>query len=296
MKKSSHNLAVLFIDICGSTKLFEEVGDHRALSLTTHCLARMEALIGQGGGLVQETRGDGILCSFASVDLALQAAQAIREALQSDPLSVHAGIHFGRVIPRAGNIYGDAVNVAARMVDLAKDTEIILSQNAFEHLSEPNRKEIRPLGRVTVKGKARPMGIYLSALPGLHPTLIRGAMESTIGGAIDLELIYRDQTYHLTSSASAMVLGRHQECDLIVQHEYVSRRHATMECRRGKFFITDHSSNGSYISDKEQQTFFLRRDMMQLRDNGSISLGIEAHKQWDHIIHYRLKLYPDATG
>jgi predicted component of type VI protein secretion system len=82
------------------------------------------------------------------------------------------------------------------------------------------------------------------------------------------------------------VLGRHRDCDLIVRHNYVSRRHATIECKRGKFFMNDHSSNGSYVSDKKKQFSFLRRDMMQLRDNGSISLGIEPDRNLDHIIKY----------
>lgn len=291
MNNISHNLAVMFIDICGSTKLFEKIGDHRALSLTSNCLTRMKILISKEGGIVHDTRGDGLLCSFPSVEIALQTAQSIRESLQSDPLSVHAGLHFGHTILSQDNIYGDTVNVAARLVDFAKDDEIILSEDAFEHLSDSDRQHIRSLGQVTVKGKDRLMRIYLSAYQGLNPTLIRETFVSAVGGSLTLNLVYHGQTYQLKSSASFIVLGRHEECDLIVQHDYVSRRHATIECKRGKFFIQDHSSNGTYISDQEQQRYFLRRDMMQLWDNGLISLGIEPHKQLDHIIEYRLKDY-----
>lgn len=288
MNNISNNLAVMFIDICGSTKLFEKVGDQYALLLTTNCLSRMNALISKQDGIVHESRGDGLLCSFASVEIALQTAQSIREALQSDPLSVHAGLHYGHTIVSDDNIYGDTVNVAARLVDFAKDDEIILSEDAFEQLPISGRQHILALGQVRVKGKDQLIRIYLSAYQGLDPTLIRGTFMSAIGGSIKLNLIYRNRTYQLKSSAAFIVLGRYETCDLIVQHDYVSRRHATIECKRGKFFIQDHSSNGTYINDQTQQCFFLRRDMMQLRDNGLISLGIEPHKQLDHIIKYHL--------
>ena len=292
MANPSHHSAVVFIDICGSTKLFDEIGDHRALSLTADCLADMQALIRTADGMVMETRGDGILCEFPSADIALRTAQTIRENHQSHPLSTHAGIHFGHVISRGGTIYGDAVNVAARLVELAKNDEIILSQEAFEQLSAANRQNIRALGRVPIKGKARHLRIYLSAYQGAYPTLIRETGESTIGGTDELVLVYRAQPYLLTSSACALVMGRHLECELIVQHDYASRRHATIECKRGKFFINDHSSNGTYVKDPHEQLFFIRRDIMQLRDTGVISLGIEPDKQPDHIIQFALKSYP----
>jgi hypothetical protein len=288
METSCQDIAVLFIDICGSTKLFDEVGDHRALSLTSACLAQMEGFITKEGGTALETRGDGILCTFSRVDAALQAAQSIREGNQSSPLSVHAGLHYGPTISCAGSIYGDVVNVAARMVDLAKDDEIIISEDAFQRLSKSNRASIRALGRVAVKGKDHLMRIYLSAYQALDQTILRGSFESTIGSANSLNLIYHDRVYQVKAPASSMVLGRHRDCGLIVRHNYVSRRHATIECKRGKFFLNDHSSNGSYVSDKKKQLSFLRRDMLQLRDNGLISLGIEPNQNSDHIIKYAL--------
>ena len=287
METSCQDIAVLFIDICGSTKLFDEVGDHRALSLTSTCLAQMEGFITKEGGTVLETRGDGILCTFSKVDAALQAAQSIREANQSSPLSVHAGLHYGPTISCAGSIYGDVVNVAARLVDLAKVDEIIISEDAFQRLSKSNRENIRALGQVAVKGKDHLMPIYLSAYQALDQTILRGSRVSTICG-IALNLIYHNKVYQVKAPASSMVLGRHRDCGLIVRHNYVSRRHATIECKRGKFFLNDHSSNGSYVSDKKKQLSFLRRDMLQLRDNGLISLGIEPNQNSDHIIKYAL--------
>ena len=126
MSNSAQSLAVLFVDICDSTRLFAEYGDERALTMTTECIAGMKSIVVRQGGTVVQTMGDGILCTFASVDDAFQAAHLIREAQSNSRLSIHGGLHYGPVIIKGDFIFGDAVNMAARMADLAKNEEIIL--------------------------------------------------------------------------------------------------------------------------------------------------------------------------
>ena len=97
------------------------------MTITASCLMEMENCILRKKGTVIEVRGDGILATFETVEEALLAARAIREGTLSRPLSVHAGIHLGATLLAGNAIFGDTVNVAARMADLAKAILVALT-------------------------------------------------------------------------------------------------------------------------------------------------------------------------
>ncbi len=87
--------AVLFADITGSTKLYIEVGDDRAREVVASTLTSWSGLVVDNKGHVVQLRGDGMLCTFPTVDAALVAAVAMRDLPYQPPLSMHAGIHTG---------------------------------------------------------------------------------------------------------------------------------------------------------------------------------------------------------
>ena len=129
------NIAVLFADITGSSKLFVEVGDERARQMVAATLQSWSELVEANAGHVVQLRGDGMLCTFPTVDAALTAAIALRSLPYQPPLSMHAGIHAGPVQQEADQLYGDVVNIAARMADIAKRFEIVLTQTAGQQVN-----------------------------------------------------------------------------------------------------------------------------------------------------------------
>ena len=155
--------AVLFADITGSSKLYIEVGDDRAREMVAATLESWSRLVVDNKGHVVQLRGDGMLCTFPTVDAALVAAVALRDLPYQQPLSMHAGIHAGPVLQEADQLYGDVVNVAARMADIAKRFEIMLTESATQQLSTAGRWNLRPIRKVPVKGQVEPMNIYLLA-------------------------------------------------------------------------------------------------------------------------------------
>ena len=130
------NSAVLFADISGSTKLYVAVGDDRARAIVARTLDLWAGLTTSGGGHVIQLRGDGMLCMFPTVDAALAAAVGMRDLPYEPPLSMHAGLNAGAVLREEEQLYGDAVNVAARMADIAKQFEIVLTDAAYSQLLE----------------------------------------------------------------------------------------------------------------------------------------------------------------
>ena len=280
------NFAIMFVDICGSMRLYADYGDEYAMTFTYRCIQGMQSVVTNNDGEMVEIRGDGILCTFIDVDAAFKTAQCIIQNQSHRSVAVHGGIHWGPVISQNDSVFGNTVNVGARIANLAKDEEIILSEEAFQQLTADHRALTRNLGKVRVKGKPQPFNIYL-ALFSQNDVTKQFIPTLSLFPPTILELSYIGRIFNLKEPAPDFVMGRHLSCDLIVQHDFSSRKHATIIGKRGKFFLLDHSSNGSYISEADQQTVFICRDMVQLKESGFISLGIEPNMNPEHVIRFR---------
>ena len=280
--------AVLFADITGSSRLFVEAGDDRAREVVAATLASWSQLVAAHGGQVVQLRGDGLLGTFASTDAALTAAVALRELPYREPLSMHAGIHAGPVQQEADQLYGDVVNIAARMADIAKRFEIVLTQSAGEQLSQPGRWNLRLIKHVPVKGQAQPMNICLLAYDEAHSTVYRPP-DQTRTVHTRLELRYGARMFVVDADATHCLIGRDADCAMQVDHELVSRRHASVERVSGQFFLHDHSTNGSYVAgDGDARPALVQREVIQLKGTGVISLGVEPRHNADHLIRFAI--------
>jgi class 3 adenylate cyclase len=279
------NTAIVFADISGSTKLYVDVGDGRAREIVARTLELWSALTVDGGGSVIQLRGDGMLCMFPTVDSALAAVVCMRDLPYQEPLSMHAGIHAGAVLHDAEQLYGDVVNVAARMADVAKRFEIVLTATAQAQLNDPVRwKNLRLIQKVPVKGKTEPMDVYLLANNRRGLTDYRPPLRKTVAGMLSLR--YAGNAVVVSAQAGACVIGRDDDCRIRVDHRLVSRRHASIECAAGKFFLQDHSTNGTYVAERNGAPVLVHRELFQLKDSGLISLGIEPQLNAEHSISF----------
>ncbi len=165
MNPTDQRLAVLFADIAGSTRLYEQLGDTEALAAISRCLVLAEITAAGHGGRLIKTIGDEALLVFGSADQAAEAAGEIQRrmaeaaAAENPRLGFRIGFHFGAALEVSGDVFGDSVNVAARMVALAKRGQVILSAPTAETLSPWLRERVRELDVLTVKGKEKDIGI-----------------------------------------------------------------------------------------------------------------------------------------
>src|SRR4051812_13750028 len=146
-------VAVLFADICDSTRLYHDLGDAAAHSLATQCLKLIEDTTTRNSGTLVKTIGDGAMSTFPSVYDAYHAAIAIVDKLRGSRLSIKIGIHVGAVIAEEKDVYGDTVNLAARVLARAGPGEILLSGACVENLRPLERATVRLLDTTTVKGR-----------------------------------------------------------------------------------------------------------------------------------------------
>jgi class 3 adenylate cyclase/GTPase SAR1 family protein len=125
-------LAIVFTDVVGSTSLGEELKDDRMNQVRRAHFAQSRKLIGQYNGREVKTIGDSFMAAFRSVEKALDYAKA----LQADPgdaqIQIRAGIHVGPMTVEENDVFGGAVNFAARVVSAIKEAEILLSDRAKE--------------------------------------------------------------------------------------------------------------------------------------------------------------------
>jgi len=280
MSRKNVTLATVFADISGSTKLYETLGDAVARELVSECLALMTEHITRNEGTVIKTIGDEIMCTFPTANDAVQASMDMQEGVTEDlpqqnpntpsTLTIRVGLHYGPAILESGDVFGDAVNVAARMAGLAKGGQIITTQETADALSPALRDSTRHLDRIPVKGKAESIDIFEVIWQAEDVTRMATGLISTATLKVTLKLTYHDENRKLDHTSGACVLGRGTKADLIVDDSMASREHARVECRRGKFYLIDQSTNGTYVRTPEGPSF-LRREELLLTGEGQIA-------------------------
>jgi class 3 adenylate cyclase len=119
--------AVLFSDLVSSTEHAAAVGDARWKQLLDRHDDVIRACVGRRGGTVVNHTGDGVVATLPSAAGAIRAAQDLRAALEREELPVRVGIHVGDIERRGNNIAGVGVVVAARIMALASEGEILVS-------------------------------------------------------------------------------------------------------------------------------------------------------------------------
>jgi class 3 adenylate cyclase/pimeloyl-ACP methyl ester carboxylesterase len=157
----SGTAVILFADIVDSTGLTERLGDDAFRDKARGLDAAMRAAIRANGGTPVEgkTLGDGVLAVFTSAKQAIACAQACHAAAGAAGLSLHAGIHAGDVIRESDNVYGGAVNIAARVAAASAAGETLVSGTvrdlartsagvSFEDRGEHSLKGVGELVRV----------------------------------------------------------------------------------------------------------------------------------------------------
>jgi len=277
---------ILFADIAGSTLLYDKLGDVRALSLVTTSIELMNTAVKTNKGKVVKTIGDEVMGRFDTPDAAAMAAVCLQEMISTNAelakynIQLRIGLHHGSVIEEEDDIFGDAVNVAARMAGQAKGGQIITSQFTLDMLKKERAATARLVDKTRVKGKHQVMDIYELSWGQPEELTIIGANTGQIfcrpaSPEAILTLDLHDQHISVSNEQPVVTLGRDAGNRIVINDPKVSRLHARIEMRRDKFILVDQSTNGTYIQIKNSDIIMLHRDEVTLQDEGLISLGQE---------------------
>ncbi|MBD3384740.1 hypothetical protein GF407_07410 [candidate division KSB1 bacterium] len=166
IKTSRRRLVILFTDIEGSTSYWDSRGDINGRLMVDQHNRLIFPVIKKYHGKVIKTIGDAIMASFNKPHHALEAAIAIQQLLASErkknkyfTLKVRIGIHSGKALVEYNDIFGNVVNIAARIESLGKGNDILVSGSTAIRLSRKKYRLIRPR-QFTPKGRKKKMVVY----------------------------------------------------------------------------------------------------------------------------------------
>jgi len=293
-------LAVLFADVAGSTRLYEVLGDAEALRRVQACLAELRSVTARFDGIVIKTIGDEALCVFADASTALRAAAEMQNAVRALPAqngiraAVRIGFHAGPVLRRDGDVFGDTVNVAARIAGLAKAHQILSSDTTCATLPGYLRMSVRALGDMALKGRNAEIGLCEVVWDlGQDMTLVKG-VEFKAAAARELTLECGGQRWVL--GRGTLAIGRDQTSDIVVSGPRASRQHARIEVRSGKFVLIDLSSNGTFVRPGGGDMVLLKREEYVLVGDGHIAFGDEVDGPGPNVLAYECLQVTQTAG
>ena len=280
-------LAILFADVVGSPRIYEVMGDLRARDMVLTCVEIMRSATEQNHGTVIKTIGDEIMATFPTANDALNAASRMQHDIRThselkvegQPISIRIGGHFGPVVLENRDIFGAAVHTANRMTSQAKAGQVMVTSAMVERLAPEWQSAVRQIDVATLKGKTSEDELYevlwqkedaTSMLPAIA---LSAAVSREKQRPRRLKLKFLGQEMTLDDSRSNITIGRAEENDVVVKGNLISRLHARIEFSRNKFLLVDQSTNGTFVTTKEGEEAFVRRDSMHLKGEGMIGFG-----------------------
>jgi len=168
LKRHKTQFAVLFCDIVGSTSFFDRFGDTAGLMMLQRHHELVLPAIEEEGGTVVKTIGDAVLAVFGAPEAAVRTAIKIQLRLDTynedrpepEQIYTRVGVNFGSGIVKEKDVFGDVVNVAARIVKACAPAQILLSHAIHEAVRQTPGFKVRALGSALFRGKSAAEDLY----------------------------------------------------------------------------------------------------------------------------------------
>ncbi len=272
---------ILFGDVCGSTELYETLGNTRAQAVIAKALQVLSEAATRSLGTIVKKIGDEIMCTFVTANDAVAAAVDMQRSLTQaansadfavKTLKIRTGFHCGPIITSQADVFGDAVNVAARVVARARPGQILTTKQTVEKLPRDGIANIRFVGSTRLKGKQGALELFEVIWDQENLTQVQNLAPPQCE---DIKLTARllQTTLQLGPERSLLRMGRGAENEFVVTDPMASREHARIEYRQDRFVLIDQSLNGTYLRRDGMPEVALRREEIALEGSGLIGLG-----------------------
>jgi len=323
---------VLFADLRGSTAMYETLGNAEATAVVSRSVALLARIVTVHGGQVVKTLGDGLMAVFDLPNKGVSAADDMHDSLArigmaddvvepaSDsepggdeayeggaptlpprppvPLKLQVGLAHGEVVEMGGDVFGDAVNVAARLLDHAGDNETLATSSVVEQLGEWERSRFRSLDRMQLRGRVEPVHVYLQEPVrrfGDTAATAYGDMLIPVSEPEGIRLVWLDLNRIYSGSSLPVILGRSPQATYIIDDTRVSRSHARIDWHGGTFQLVDLSYNGTYVRfDNDPEVISLRRGACTLHGSGVIGLGAPPSEPISPCVRFEVMKFADT--
>jgi adenylate cyclase len=297
---AERDIGILFADIAGSTRIYEMLGDQRAHAIVSQALRIVAEPVAAHDGKVVKTIGDELMAAFLTPGAALHAAIDIQKRIGEMPslpfgdgalrIVMRIGFHFGPAVLEGDDFFGDSVNVAARVVGLAKAGQILTTGEVLDLLEAPDAAHLTEFGRIDVRGRAGPVRVARVEWDVQRQTMTVLRFSGTADEPQrepGLRLVFEGRNWQVPATTHSISCGRDEVSNLVLKGAQVSRAHATIERRRGKIFLVDHSTNGTFLVIENKPPIKLHREEFGLVNHGHIVFGAvdgeDVDNLWYHI-------------
>jgi adenylate cyclase len=322
---------VLFADLRGSTSMYETLGNADATAVVTRSVALLARIVAVHRGQVVKTLGDGLMAVFETPGESVAAADDMHDSLarigmseesQRDaandeqaedeeaggaptlparpavPLKLQVGLAQGEVVEMSGDVFGDAVNVAARLLDHAGDNETLATASVVEQLGEWERSRFRSLDKMQLRGRVEPVHVHLQEAVrrfGDTAATAYGDMLIPISEPEGIRLVWLDLNRIYAGTSLPVILGRSPQATYIIDDTRVSRSHARIDWHGGTFQLVDLSYNGTYVRfDHDPEVISLRRGACTLHGSGVIGLGTPPTDAVSPVVRFEVMRFADT--
>jgi len=302
-------VTLMFVDIVGSTTYFDRFGDVAGLVWVHKCIDMLIPVAEQHGGTVSKTIGDAVMTYYddpleavrAAIDMQRSLAGYNENKVETDQIRVRIGLNYGLGLIKDKDVFGDVVNVAARIESMAKGDQVFIS-SALEEKVHPANFPVKKIPDVSVKGKAEKLDVYEVlwrevkagwvpvAKPSASPTVaarvpVLKASEQPAGGTVVMKaspvaaVVAKPRVQYslvvvrpdgspgqaCVLEKPVTVLGRLEGDIVFPDDTLVSRRHARFTLSEEGVTVEDlKSANG---------VFWRLRDRHRLEDGDIILMG-----------------------
>jgi adenylate cyclase len=322
---------VLFADLRGSTSMYETLGNADATAVVTRSVALLARIVAAHRGQVVKTLGDGLMAVFETPAESVAAADDMHDSMarigmgeeshgdaandaQADedegsgaptlparppvPLKLQVGLAQGEVVEMSGDVFGDAVNVAARLLDHAGDNETLATASVVEQLGEWERSRFRSLDKMQLRGRVEPVHVHLQEAVrrfGDTAATAYGDMLIPVSEPEGIRLVWLDLNRIYAGTSLPVILGRSPQATYIIDDTRVSRSHARIDWHGGTFQLVDLSYNGTYVRfDNDPEIISLRRGACTLHGSGVIGLGAPPSEPISPCVRFEVMKFADT--
>lgn len=291
-------LTVLFTKIDGVAQLSQDLGEAHVRERVVELHARQREIVVGNDGEVIEFIGNDLLSVFPSPDTCLNAAVQMQNQFYADSMlfrdgcGQRIGLHHGVVYRKGGDIFGDTVNTASRVVNLAKPEQVLITEQAVQETHAQTQELLRPFDRVHVKGKREELVIFecmwrpddLDQTKVVSEMIDTGYLKNL--SAVKLRLEYEGKSIDLNPGMLPVTVGRGRHCEIMVTSPAASRNHCRIDHRRGKFILIDESTNGTHLLRVDGSDAILRREEAVLTGSGCFCMGEQARADHPYRVNY----------
>jgi class 3 adenylate cyclase len=293
MPQQTKHVTLLFADISKSSTIYERLGDQAAQKIVATILNCLTDWAVNFEGKVIKTVGDAIIATFPSTDNAIKAARSMQLAMTDDcnprlqiniHINIHIGIHYGPVVIDNEDIFGDAVNVASRVVDYANPRQIVATRAAVTNLPEDASHFTKYITKITAKNISGEIELFEIIYEDQNTTMVIDCRELSKAICSSLYLMRNGQEIIVDVQKPVVSVGREDFNDIIIQYSWISRTHAYIENRNGVYMIKDKSTNGTFIYPQNADPIYVNKGEHLLSGKGVIIFGREKENKTDNAL------------